>query len=128
MSESTGAGNIAWTDLTVPDAQGLREFYGQVVGWSFEPVSMGGYSDFNVIPPDGEGPVAGICHARGVNADIPPVWMIYILVEDLEASLEACRGAGGEILVGPKKMGPDSAYAVIRDPAGAVSALYQSGT
>jgi predicted enzyme related to lactoylglutathione lyase len=128
MSESMGAGNIAWMDLTVPDAEGLRKFYSQVVGWTFDPVSMGDYSDFNVIPPDGEGPVAGLCHARGGNSDQPPVWMIYILVEDLEASLEACKGAGGEILVGPKKMGPGSAYAVIRDPAGAVSALYQSGS
>ena len=38
------------------------------------------------------------------------------------------RDGGGEVLVGPKGMGPGSAYAVIKDPAGAVSALYQVGS
>ena len=53
---------------------------------------------------------------------------VRIIVEDLEKSLGACREGGGEVLVGPKNMGPGSAYAVIRDPAGAVSALYQVGS
>ena len=127
MSESPATGTIAWTDLTVPDAEGLKEFYSKVVGWSSSPVEMGDYDDFNMIPPQGEGPVAGICHAKGTNADLPPVWMVYIVVEELERSLDACREGGGEVLVGPKSMGPGSAYAVIRDPAGAVAALYQTG-
>ena len=88
---------------------------------------MGDYSDFTMMPPGGEGPVAGICHAKGVNADFPPVWLIYIVVEDLEKSLAACKEGGGELLVGPKSMGTGLAYAVIRDPAGAVAALYQAG-
>jgi predicted enzyme related to lactoylglutathione lyase len=128
VSKPTNLGKIAWTDLTVPDAEGLRDFYSRVVGWSSDPVSMGEYSDFNMLPSGSNEPVAGICHAQGVNADLPPVWLLYIVVEDLEKSLAACREGGGEILVGPKGMGPGSAYAVIRDPAGAVSALYQVGS
>jgi predicted enzyme related to lactoylglutathione lyase len=128
MSDSKKAGSIAWTDLSVPDAVGIRDFYSQVVGWSSNPVSMGEYDDFTMLPPGSEAPAAGICHAKGVNADLPPVWMIYIVVEDLDESLEACTKGGGQVLVGPKSMGPGSAYAVIRDPAGAVSALYQVGS
>jgi predicted enzyme related to lactoylglutathione lyase len=127
VSGSTKVGTIAWTDLTVPDAENLKTFYSQVTGWSAEPLSMGDYSDFTMIPPSGENPVAGICHARGVNADLPAVWLIYIIVENLEASLEACVKGGGEVLAGPKSMGPGSSYAIIKDPAGAVSALYQVG-
>ena len=128
MSKPKNLGTIAWTDLTVPDAEGLREFYSRVAGWTSDPVSMGEYSDFNMIPVGGSEPVAGICHARGVNAELPPTWMIYIVVENLEESLAACRDGGGEVILGPKGMGPGSAYAVIRDPAGAVSALYQTGS
>jgi len=128
VSKPTNLGKIAWTDLTVPDAEGLKEFYSRVAGWSSEPVSMGEYNDFSMIPMEGIEPVAGICHARGVNADFPPTWIIYIVVEDLEKSLAACRDGGGEVLLGPKGMGPGSAYAIIRDPAGAVSALYQTGS
>jgi predicted enzyme related to lactoylglutathione lyase len=125
MSSSNTIGTVAWTDLTIPDAEGLRGFYERVVGWSSEGLSMGEYEDFCMFPPGAEDPVAGVCHARGVNADLPPVWLIYIIVEDLEASLAACKEGGGETLVGPKSMGPGSSYAVIRDPAGAVSALYE---
>ena len=127
MSQTPAAGIIAWADLTVPDAEGLRDFYSKVVGWIPDSVDMGEYSDFTMIPSGGGDPVAGICHARGTNADIPPVWLLYIVVEDLESSLAACREGGGEILVGPKEMGPGAAYAIIRDPAGAAVALYQTG-
>jgi predicted enzyme related to lactoylglutathione lyase len=73
LSKPTNAGTIAWTDLTVPDAESLRKFYSRVVAWRSAPLSMGEYSDFNMIPLGGEEPVVGICHARGVNADLPPV-------------------------------------------------------
>ena len=127
MGDSAGAGSIAWTDLTVSDAEGLKKFYQRVVGWESTPVSMEGYEDFNMVSPATGEPAAGICHARGANAHLPPVWLIYILVEDLEASLAACLEEGGTVLDGPRSMGPGSAYAVIRDPAGAVAALYHAG-
>ena len=127
MSRKPPFGTVAWTDLSVPDAEGIRDFYARVVGWVPEPVAMGEYSDFNMTVPDTGEPAAGICHARGVNEDLPPVWMVYLVVEDLEKSLAGVREGGGEILAGPKSMGPESAYAVIRDPAGAVAALYQVG-
>ena len=127
MDKKPSPGTLAWTDLTVPDAEAVRDFYARVVGWVPAPVDMGEYSDFNMtIPATGE-TAAGICHARGVNAELPPVWMIYLVVADLEDSLVGVREEGGEVLVGPKGMGPGSAYAVIRDPAGAVAALYQMG-
>jgi predicted enzyme related to lactoylglutathione lyase len=128
MSEAKSVGSIAWTDLSVPDAEEVRRFYQEVVGWSASAVDMGDYNDFTMIPQGSETPVAGVCHAKGVNADLPPVWLIYIVVPNLEESLAACRDGGGKVLLGPKSMGPGSAYAVIRDPAGAVSALYQVGS
>lgn len=116
------AGKIAWTDLTVKNGEQVRDFYAKVVGWRPQPVSMGEYDDFNVMPSDGNDPTAGICHARGSNANLPPVWMVYITVEDLAASLDACKKLGGSILKQPSENGK---YAVIEDPAGAICALYQ---
>ena len=43
-------GTIAWIDLTVPDAETVRDFYEQVTGWRSEPVDMGEYSDYNMLP------------------------------------------------------------------------------
>lgn len=127
MEGKPRAGQIVWNDLTVPDAEGIRNFYAQVVQWHPEPVGMGDYDDFNMCFPGSEEPAAGICHARGVNAEVPALWIPYIIVADLAQSLVACAELGGRLLIGPKEMGPGERYAVIRDPAGAVAALYQKG-
>ena len=41
-------GSIGWCDLTVPDADGVRDFYRGVVGWTATECDMGGYSDYVV--------------------------------------------------------------------------------
>ena len=118
-------GAIAWTDLTIEDAEQVSEFYAAVAGWKPEGVDMGGYNDFNMTLPDTGHPVAGICHSRGVNADIPPQWMIYVNVENLDASIRECNSRGGRVVAGPKGMGSMGRYCVIADPAGAVMALFE---
>ena len=115
-------GLIAHLDLTVPDAEGLRDFYAAVLGWQPQPLEMGGYDDFVMLAPDGATPVAGICHARGENAALPPQWLVYITVADLDASIARCQQGGGAIIAPPKGEGAGH-YCVIRDPAGAVMAL-----
>lgn len=117
-------GTIGWTDLTVPDADAVRDFYAQVVGWRPEPLDMGGYSDYVMKAPESGTGVAGVCHARGTNAGLPAQWLVYIIVEDLDHSIERCVALGGTVLAGPKDMG-GARYCVIQDPAGAVAALYQ---
>ena len=118
-------GSIGWVDLTVPDAPKLRDFYQQVTGWRPQPVNMGGYSDFSMLSGSGE-EVAGICHARGANAKLPPVWLVYVVVENLELALEKCAKLGGKA-VSPVRMAGGSRYAVIQDPAGAFVALWEPG-
>jgi uncharacterized protein len=126
MSERPKVGTVIWRDLTVPDADRAREFYTAVIGWDAEPVEMGGYSDYNMLPPGTRDPVAGICFRRGVNADLPPQWLMYITVEDLDRSVARCTELGGRIVAGPRGMG-EARYCVIQDPAGALCALFQPG-
>ncbi len=123
-SDKPTPGTIGWTDLTVENAEEIREFYQAVAGWTSSAVDMGGYSDYNMEATPGD-PTVGICHARGANANLPPQWLIYIVVEDLDASLSSCKEKGGEIINGPRSIGA-ARYCVIRDPAGAVCALYQA--
>lgn len=118
-------GTVLWRDLTVPNAPQVRDFYAQVVGWRWRGEDMGGYEDFHMLPPGSEESAAGICHARGENADLPPQWLIYIVVENIERSAAACVELGGQVVAGPRPMG-GGRLCVIRDPAGAVCALYQT--
>ena len=128
MSAATSPlGQISWADLTVDDAQGVRDFYSaSCTSSTNRPVDMGGYEDFCMNAANGE-TVAGICHAQGENADLPPVWLVYINVQDIEHSIAKCRSLGGKLLSGPRNVGAGIS-AVIQDPAGAIVALYRSAT
>ena len=117
-------GAIGWVDLTVDNAEELREFYAAVTGWQPSPVSMGCYDDFNMTAPGSGTPCAGICHSLGANAELPPSWLIYITVDDVDASAKKCQDLGGEIVAAPRDMGQMGRYCVIQDPAGAVAALF----
>ena len=124
MSDSGDVGKIGWIDMVVDDASGVRDFYKAVVGWETDDVDMGGYSDYVMkMPASGDG-VAGICHARGSNADLPSGWMIYIIVTDVEKSAATCVSEGGQVIVEPRGLAGGS-FCVIRDPGGSVAALYQ---
>ena len=116
-------GQVSWVDLTVKNAEQVRDFYKEVVGRNSVEVDMGGYSDYNMNLEEGK-TVAGICHSRGLNANLPPQWLIYITLSDLEKSVARCRALGGKVVDGPRSMG-ESRLCVIQDPSGAVAALWQ---
>ncbi|HEX2037106.1 MAG TPA: VOC family protein [Chloroflexota bacterium] len=123
-------GTIAWLDLTVPRAAPIRDFYAAVIGWRPEPLDMGDRVDFVMrSPATGDG-VAGVCNAVGELADLPAQWLAYIVVDDLDASMQRCTEHGGTVIAGPRGdsgegEGGGGRYCVIRDPAGAVLALFQ---
>ncbi|HTT25341.1 MAG TPA: VOC family protein [Thermoplasmata archaeon] len=118
----TQPGSIAWRDLTVPDATAVQRFYAAVVGWRAEPFE----GDFNMFVPGGTAPVAGICHQRGPNANLPAQWLMYVTVADLERSVATATNLGGRVVDGPRSVG-SGRLCVIQDPAGAVVALFQPG-
>ena len=86
---------------------------------------MGDYNDFCMHPPGDPQPVAGICHAKGENVGLPPVWLIYITVDDLDLGIRRCQELGGKLLRPATSMGANGRFCVIEDPAGAICALYK---
>ena len=118
-------GSIGWVDLTVENADEIKEFYRAVVGWDASEFDMGGYCDYVMEPPGSGAGVAGVCHARGTNEGLPSQWLIYLTVENLDESIDQCNERGGRIIAGPKNMGEQGRYCVLEDPAGAVAALFE---
>jgi len=129
-------GQLVWRDLTVDDADGVRDFYEKVVGWKVTPLGMPApedgpgagedYSDYVMesVAPDGTtDAVAGVCHARGTNRGIPAQWLMYVRVADMDAAVAAAVAEGGKVVHGPRSMG-NGTLAVVEDPAGAVLGLW----
>ena len=121
--DNKNIGDMAWLDLTVDNAEQVKSFYQDVVGWSVENCSMGEYDDYVMNNAKGE-PQAGVCHAKGVNSDLPAAWIPYFLVADIDVAVAQVIAKGGSMVTDVKSMGGDDRYAVIKDPAGAVCALY----
>ncbi|MDB5190481.1 MAG: Glyoxalase/bleomycin resistance protein/dioxygenase [Segetibacter sp.] len=80
-----------WHDLTIQNAAQIGEFYSKVIGWQKEGLSMGEYEDYMMKETGTGEAVAGVCHARGSNDYLPPQWLMYVLVPNLDESIEACR-------------------------------------
>ena len=114
-------GRILWLDITVPDAPATRDFYQRVVGWSVQEVELKDgeerYADYNMLDEGGR-PAAGVCHARGSNASLPPVWMLYLPVGDLAESLRRVEAEGGKVIRSVKGEGGQYVYAAVQDPIG----------
>jgi predicted enzyme related to lactoylglutathione lyase len=108
---------IAWCHPTADNAAEVRGFYSAVTGWKAEPVNMGEYDHFNMIVPGGAEAVAGIGHARGLNASLPPPWLIYIAVENIDWSTKRCVELGGRIIDGPPRRRPVAPPTRRRTPA-----------
>lgn len=119
-------GHIAWLDLTVADAAVARDFYREVVGWSVQEVAMedagARYVDYCMLGDDGN-PAAGVCHARGVNAGLPPIWMLHLPVGDLAESLRRVQEGKGRIIKETTGEDGGCTCAVVEDPVGACLAL-----
>jgi uncharacterized protein len=125
-SAAESAGRIHWLDLTVPHASATLNFYQRVVGWAVRDVAVEDgdhrYVDYELLRDDGD-PVAGIRHAHGVNAGLPPVWMIHLPVGDLAESLRRVGEEGGKIIRATRGSDREYVYAAVQDPVGACVAL-----
>jgi len=119
-------GHISWLELSVSNASATRDFYRQVVDWSVQDVEMEDagerYADYNMVDADGN-PAAGVRHARGVNAGLPPIWMIHLPVGDLAESVRRVREAGGKIIKATRGNDGEYARAVLQDLVGAYLSL-----
>ncbi len=127
--EAGDFGHIAWLDLTTPNAETTRDFYATVIGLKPADVNMtdgdDSYADYNMLGSDDQ-PVGGVCHARGCNQDLPPVWLMYLPVGDLAASLKKVEQNQGQVIKTYENDNGQTTMAVIQDPVGAYVALSQN--
>ena len=116
----------AWIDLSVSDAARSRVFYTDVLGVASSAISVGHegstHEDFFLHREEGGPPLAGVCHARGENAALPPLWIPYFTVASVDESFERAVKRGAVAVRPPLTCGWGR-MAFLRDPDGAVFAI-----
>ena len=115
-------GIISWNELLTHDAAGSKSFYADLFGWTSEemPMPNGTYTFFK----NGERPVGGMINLPAEAEGAPPMWMSYITVSDIKASVEKAKSLGAKIHQDITEL-PMGSFAVITDPQGAAFALWQ---
>ena len=117
-------GKILWYELLTTDMKAAETFYTKVVGWtvtSFE----GAPQPYDMFMRTPEVPAGGIMNIPD-GMQFPPHWEMYVGVENLENAVAHIERLGGKAL-GPLIEVPTvGRMRTMKDPQGAVFAIYQS--
>lgn len=113
-----------WIDLGVADLDRAKEFYSNLFGWQIEigPPESG---DYSMCLSHGRS-VAGLGPNQG-PADTPPLWMVYLATDDVDATTRDVTQAGGTLVVEPMDVMDAGRMAVAIDTGGAAFGLWQAG-
>lgn len=109
-------------ELHTKDLPKSRQFYQKLFGWELTdtPIPGGGsYTMINV----GEGTGGGMM----TDDKAPPGWLAYVGVDDVRAKTAQAKSLGATVLQDVMKVGEYGTMSVIRDPSGAVVAMWQPG-
>lgn len=120
-------GQFCWNELATNDVQKAKDFYGKLFGWKFIDNNMGDMT-YTMITLDGKDKsFAGIWEIpNDKEKQIPPHWMSYVLVEDLDKSIEKAKASGATIMKPATAVGEMGRLAIIKDPTGAHLAFWQT--
>jgi uncharacterized protein len=118
MSIFNEPGAVVWNEQISGDPDRARTFYGAVFGYTFDAIG-GGAPYWTLTPPGATESVGGLGTWQGAQGDVPPHWMTYFLVENVDDTVVTAEGAGGTTAQSPMDT-PFGRMAVIVDPIGAM--------
>jgi uncharacterized protein len=116
-------GTFSWTDLSTPDAEASKAFYGGLFDWEFEdnPVPEGGVY---VMAKLGGRSAAAMFE----SSERHPAWASYVTVDDADAITERAQELGAHVLAGAFDVMDFGRMSTLQDPQGAVFCVWQAGS
>jgi predicted enzyme related to lactoylglutathione lyase len=111
-------------ELHTKDLAGARTFYSQLFGWALQDMPMPGGGGTYTLINVGEGTGGGMTALEG--GDHGSYWMAYVGVDDVRAKTAQAKALGATVLQDVLQVGDIGLMSVIRDPAGAVVAMWQA--
>ncbi len=120
-SEAEGPGAWSWNELWTSDHQDAVQFYEDVFGYTHDQMQMPDGTYF--ILKQGEQPRGGVMQSP--SAEVPPNWLPYVHVANVDETAARAEGLGGKISWPPTDIPNVGRFAVINDPTGAAIATMQ---
>jgi len=117
-------GAYSWHELTTTDVDAAVSFYTELFGWEKGPGhEMGGEVGVYQLITQGGQQIGGIYKAP--NASMPPNWLTYVNVADIDKAANAVKGGGGRIMNGPHQVPGGSWIVQAMDPQGSLFAVIE---
>jgi len=105
-------------EINSADPAKARKFYGDVLGWKMNFMPENNYT-FVDTDAGGKGIGGGIGPLRGPR----PFVTFYVVVKDLQATMDKATKGGGKVVFPVTKVGPTTTIALFSDPDGNVIGL-----
>lgn len=114
-AEKRRPASFCYVEIPAPDVERSAAFYRTVFGWTVEPSHLTDFSYWTFEA--GERGLSGGLDSR-LEAEDGGV-LLYLRVEDIAATLEAVRRAGGSVVGEKREVGGEHGYfALFQDPCG----------
>jgi predicted enzyme related to lactoylglutathione lyase len=121
--EQPSAGQVVWHELLCNDVERELRFYGDLLGWrQTGQFDMGPNGLYRIYGKDGRD--FGGMMKRPQGYPLPPHFLHYVHVGDLDAAVERVKDGGGKVWMGPTQIPSGMRIAQGQDPQGAVFALH----
>jgi len=118
-------GDASWHELTTTDAPAAMRFYSEVFRWQpSEEMDMGPMGKYHMFNRP-IGMIGGMMNTPPQMSSMPPNWMIYFRVADIDAAAERVITNGGKILNGPMEVPGGDRIINASDPQGAMFSLHE---
>jgi predicted enzyme related to lactoylglutathione lyase len=126
-------GRFSWHELMTTDHRGAYEFYRRLFGWEKQGEmdmgsegGVGGGVGQNIYQMYGKaGKMFGGMYNRSAQmASVPPFWLLYIRVKDVNRAVETAKKGGAKLQNGPMQVPGGTWIAVLSDPQGAAFAVH----
>jgi uncharacterized protein len=124
---SSSQGRFVWYELMTPEPDAATRFYTDALGWGTqrwegpEPYTMFANGDVTL---GGIWPLDAEQRAQGAT----PQWLPYVGVRDADATAVEAARLGATVLRQPQDIPDTGRFAVLRDPQGAMFAIFSSST
>ena len=112
-------GNFHWNELLTSDVERAKRFYGETIGWTFQPMPMPDGATYWMAMMAGK-PVAGIFPTnRPEYKGVPEAWMSYLAVDDVDARVKKAVAAGAKLMKPIFDIPDVGRLAILTEPGGA---------
>ena len=116
-------GAVTWNELMTNSAAEATEFYTGLLGITSS--KMPGPIDYTMLNVGGED-LAGVMQITDDMGPVPPHWMVYFGVDDVDAAATKVESLGGSVEVPPADIPEIGRSAGLKDPRGAMFFIFKS--